>query len=165
MGLFLSDDLGAYSCGDWVLQWPNVCGKVMASKCLMSGIMVGVVERHRFWWMNGTFEHVHVCSPWFSGTTDICMHVGTMFPSMHSKLQNGLSLFGQLQYLCHLILCDVALHNPPHIFKWIEVAVVGQGKRMLWLYFLTISTMAGSTCSQCCHAVLYSLSLFQSSSH
>jgi len=40
-----------------------VCGKVMESKCLMSGIMVGVVERHRFQWMNGEFECVHICSP------------------------------------------------------------------------------------------------------
>ena len=79
MGLFLSDELGAYSWGDWVLGWPIVCGKVMESKCLMSGIMVGVVERHRFWWMNGTFECVCIHSPWFSGTTDICMHVGTTY--------------------------------------------------------------------------------------
>ena len=93
MGLFLSDELGVYSWGDWVLQWPIVCGKVMEGKCLMSGIMVGVVERHRFQWMNGAFERICVHGPWFSGTTDtLCTwgpHTHT-WSWRHSKLQNGL---------------------------------------------------------------------------
>ena len=90
MGLFLSDELGAYSWGDWVLQWPIVCGKVII-----------------FWWVASWLELWKDSSGWMAHCLSVYMYtvhdsvalqtsVHTLgqptctWSGRHSKLQKGL---------------------------------------------------------------------------